>query len=69
MSNVELTVVLTIAELVFIILCQQNHINQMEDKVFHSLKVTCETLNLIKKDCTLEEILELGKKNSKTKSK
>ena len=65
----ELTVVLTIAVLVFIILCQQNHINQIEDKVFHSLKVTCERLKLIRKDCTLEEILELGKKKSKTKSK
>lgn len=65
----ELTVVLAIAVLVFIIVYQQNYINRMEDKVFHALKITCETLDLIKKDCTLEDILEFGKKSSKTKSK
>ena len=65
----ELTVVLAIAVLVFIIVYQQNYISRMEDKVFRALKITCETLDLIKKDCTLEEILEMGKKSSKTKSK
>ncbi len=54
-------VVFAIAVLVFIIVYQQNYINRMEDKVFHALKITCETLELIKKDCSLDDILELAK--------
>ena len=42
--------------LVFVIVRQQNYISQMDDKVFTALKVTCETLDLIKKDSTIEEI-------------
>lgn len=49
--------------LVFVIVRQQNYISQMDDKVFKALKVTCETLDLIKKDSTIEEILELSKKS------
>ena len=65
----ELSVALATAVLVFIIVYQQNYITRMKDKVFHALKITCETLDLIKNDCTLEDILEFGKKSTKTKSK
>ncbi len=65
----ELTVIVAVVVLVLIIIIQQNYINKMEDRVFHSLKITCETLDLIKKDCKLEDILEMSKKGPKPKMK
>ena len=44
-----------------IIIYQQNNIWKMEDQVYNALKVTCETLELIKKNSSLEDILEMQK--------
>ena len=44
-----------------IIIYQQNNIWRMEDQVYNALKVTCETLELIKKNSSLEDILEMQK--------
>lgn len=43
-----------IAILLAIISCQQFYIHKQEDRLYNALRVTCETLNLIRKG---EEIL------------
>ena len=62
-KKMQIALILALLILVFVIVRQQNYISQMDDKVFTALKVTCETLDLIKKDSTIEEILELSKKS------
>ena len=47
-----------------IIIYQQNNIWKMEDQVYNALKVTCETLELIKKNSSLEDILEMQNENT-----
>lgn len=49
-----------------IIIYQQNNIWKMEDQVYNALKVTCETLELIKKNSSLEDILEMQNENTFT---
>ncbi len=46
-----------------IISYQQYYIQKMEDKLFNALKATCETLNLIKKNSTVEEIIKRRNEN------
>ena len=46
----------------FIAIYQQFRIISMEDQTFNALKKTCETLDLIKKGLSIEDILELAEK-------
>lgn len=48
-----------IAILLTVIFYQQYQLVKMEEKLFRALKVTCETLDLIKKDATVDEIINL----------
>ena len=59
----ELYFILILAILTIIIFYQHFRLKKMEDDLFRALKVTCETLNLIKKDATIEEILKMRNKN------
>ena len=57
--NMQITFVIIVTLLISIIFYQQHRIKEMEDRVFLALKKTCETLNLIKKDATIEDILTM----------
>ena len=48
--------------LAFIAIYQQLRIISMKDQTFNALKKTCETLDLIKKDLSIEDILKLSEK-------
>ncbi len=50
---------LLIAIVILISLCiyQQHYIHTMEDRLYNALKITCETLNLIKKNATIDDII------------
>lgn len=51
--------VLLIAMTVLIGLCayQKYYIQKIEDRLYNALKITCETLNLIKKNATIDDII------------
>lgn len=49
----------------FIAIYQQFRIVTMEDQTFNALQKTCETLDLIKKDLSVEDILKLSEKYEK----
>ena len=46
----------------FVAIYQQFRIISMEDQTFRALQMTCETLDLIKKGLSIEDILELAEK-------
>ena len=48
--------------LAFIAIYQQLRIISMEEQTFNALRKTCETLDLIKKDLSIEDILKLSEK-------
>lgn len=50
---------LLIATVVLIGLCayQKYYIQKIEDRLYNALKITCETLNLIKKNATIDDII------------
>lgn len=62
----QIALFIIIGVLFSIIIYQQNNIWKMEDQVYNALKVTCETLELIKKNSSLEDILEMQNENTFT---
>lgn len=50
---------LLIATVILIGLCgyQKYYIQKIEERLYNALKITCETLNLIKKNATIDDII------------
>ncbi len=53
----------------FIAIYQQFRIVSMENQTFSALKKTCETLDLIKKGMSIDDILEFAEKYKKRNQK
>ncbi len=53
----------------FIAIYQQFRIVSMEDQTFSALQKTCETLDLIKKGMSIDDILEFAEKYKKRNQK
>lgn len=51
--------VLLIATVILIGLCayQKYYIQKIEDRLYNALKIMCETLNLIKRNATIDDII------------